>query len=180
MQACLDRRSFLKSTAALAALGVFPLEAFGSSAGETLNCKPRAKKPALVRGAFFYPPAEVVLTGKNEDTWSKHEWFTWPGNQFAPEQQQSKFLAQLRRLTSGLDLTLALEEKPLYTDAAIRAFINSLESNKPAALLLFNFWNTFSPKLRPILDAWKGPIILYHPVGANHQAPPACASQPFL
>ena len=26
--------------------------------------------------------------------------------------------------------------------------------------------------LRPILDAWKGPIILYHPVGANHQAPP--------
>ena len=52
------------------------------------------------------------------------------------------------------------------------AFIKSLETNKPDALLLFNFWNSFSAKLRPILDAWKGPIILYHPVGANHQAPP--------
>src|SRR5664279_2183523 len=26
--------------------------------------------------------------------------------------------------------------------------------------------------MRPIMEAWKGPIILYHPVGANHQAPP--------
>jgi hypothetical protein len=166
-----DRRSFLKSTAALAALSLWPLGSFGSNT-PGFNLSPRKKKPAGIRGAFFYPPADVVLAGKNEDSWSKHEWFTWPGNQFAPEQQQVKFLAQLRRLTGDLDLTLALEEKPIYTDAAIRAFINSLETNKPDALLLFNFWNTFSPKLKPILEAWKGPIILYHPVGANHQAPP--------
>jgi hypothetical protein len=166
-----DRRTFLKSTAALAALTLWPLGGFGSTTAG-FNLSPRKKKPGLVRGAFFYPPADVVLAGKNEDSWSKHEWFTWPGNQFAPEQQQAKFLAQLRRLTGGLDLTLALEEKPLCTDAAIRAFINSLDTNKPDALLLFNFWNTFSPKLRPILEAWKGPIILYHPVGSNHQVPP--------
>ena len=166
-----DRRAFLKSTAALAALSFWPLGSFGSTTAG-FNLSPRKKKPAVIRGAFFYPPADVVLAGKNEDSWSKHEWFTWPGNQFAPEQQQVKFLAQLRRLTSGLDLTLALEEKPIYTDAAIRAFIQSLETNKPDALLLFNFWNTFSPKLKPILEAWNGPIILYHPVGANHQAPP--------
>ena len=166
-----DRRTFLKSTAALTGLALWPASSFGSAA-ESLNLSPRKKKPALIRGAFFYPPADVVLAGKNEDTWNKHEWFTWPGNQFAPEQQQAKFLAQLRRLTRDLDITLALEEKPIYTDTAIRAFIASLEANKPNALLLFNFWNSFSAKLRPILDAWKGPIILYHPVGANHQAPP--------
>ncbi len=166
-----DRRSFLKSTAALTSLALWPISSFGSAAGG-FSLSPRKKKPGLIRGAFFYPPADLVLAGKNEDGWSKHEWFTWPGNQFAPEQQQVKFLAQLRRLTRGLDLTLALEEKPLYTDAAVRAFIASLETNKPDALLLFNFWNSFSAKLRPILDAWKGPIILYHPVGANHQAPP--------
>ena len=166
-----DRRTFLKSTAALAGLALWPLGSFGATSAE-FNLAPRKKKPALIRGAFFYPPTDVVLAGKNEDSWSKHEWFTWPGNQFAPEQQQAKFLAQLRRITSGLDLTLALEEKAIYTDAAIQAFIASLETNKPDALLLFNFWNTFSPKLRPILEAWKGPIILYHPVGANHQAPP--------
>ena len=166
-----DRRTFIKSTAVLAGLSLWPVSGFGS-ATPGLNLAPRKKKPALIRGAFFYPPADVVLAGKNEDSWSKHEWFTWPGNQFAPEQQQAKFLTQLRRLSSGLDLTLALEEKPLYTDAAIKAFIASLETNKPDVLLLFNFWNTFSVKLRPILEAWKGPIILYHPVGANHQAPP--------
>lgn len=166
-----DRRTFIKSTTALAGLALWPMGTFGAVPNNLL-LSPRKKKPALIRGAFFYPPAEVVLTGKAEDGWSKHEWFTWPGNQFAPEQQQAKFLDQLRRLTAGLDLTLALEEKALYTDAGIRAFIASLETNKPDALLLFNFYNTFSAKLRPILDAWKGPIILYHPVGANHQLPP--------
>lgn len=166
-----DRRTFIKSTAALAGLALWPASGLGASPA-SLNLAPRKKKPALIRGAFFYPPAEVVLAGKNEDGWSKHEWFTWPGNQFAPEQQQAKFLAQLRRLTTELDLALALEDKPLYTDAGISAFLASLESNKPDALLLFNFWNSFSAKLRPLLDAWKGPAILYHPVGANHQAPP--------
>src|SRR5512137_2934956 len=136
-----DRRTFIKSAAALTGAALWPLGAF-ASAPATLNLSPRKKKPALIRGAFFYPPADLVLAGKNEDGWSKHEWFTWPGNQFAPEQQQTKFLAQLRRLTAGLDLTLALEEKPLYTDAAIRAFIAGLETSKPAALLLFNFYNT--------------------------------------
>lgn len=166
-----NRRAFLKSSAAIAALTLWPPGGF-ASAPSALNLSARKKKPALIRGAFFYPPAEVVLAGKNEDSWSKHEWFTWPGNQFAPEQQQAKFLARLREMSRGLDLTIALEDKSIYTEAGIRAFIASLETNKPDALLLFNFYNTFSAKLRPILEAWKGPIILYHPVGANHQLPP--------
>ena len=166
-----DRRSFLKSTAALAAWAVLPIGSF-AAASPGLNVSPRRKKPGLVRGAFFYPPAEIVLAGKNEDGWSRHEWFTWPGNQFAPEQQQAKFVSRLRQITRGLDLELALEEKAIYTDEGIRAFINTLEASRPEALLLFNFWNSFSAKLRPILEAWKGPIILYQPVGANHQLPP--------
>ena len=167
----LDRRSFLKSTAALTALSVFPIGSLGA-ASTNLNLSPRKKQPGLIRGAFFYPPAEVVLAGKNEDGWSKHEWFTWPGNQFAPEQQRTKFLSRLREITRDLDLTLALEDQAIYTDAGIRGFIASLETSRPEALLLFNFWNSFSAKLRPILEAWKGPIIVYQPVGANHQLPP--------
>jgi hypothetical protein len=150
-----DRRTFLKSTAVLAGLTLWPVGSFGSAAAG-FNLAPRKKKPALIRGAFFYPPADLVLAGKNEDGWSKHEWFTWPGNQFAPEQQQTKFLAQLRRLTSGLELSLALEEKPIYTDAGIRAFIASLENSKPDALLLFNFWNSFSAEHGPSWTPGKG------------------------
>jgi hypothetical protein len=166
-----DRRTFLKSTAALAALAVWPMGCATTPASQ-LSSSPRKKKPAVIRGAFFYPLAEDVLAGKAEDGWAKHQWFTWPGNQYEPEAQQAKFLAKVRELTTGLDLTLALEEKPLCTDAGIRAFMNSVEASKPDALLLFNFWNSFSPKLKPILEGFKGPIILYHPVGANHQLPP--------
>lgn len=166
-----DRRTFLKSTAALTALTLWPTAAF-SATGPSLMPSPRKKKPALVRGAFFYPPAEVVLAGKAEDGWAKHEWFTWPGNQFRPAEQQAKFLGKLRELTQGLDVHLDLEENPLATDVGIQAFIGSLADPKPDALLLLNFWNSFSPKLRPILEAWKGPAIIYHPVGANHQLPP--------
>ncbi len=166
-----DRRTFLKSTAALAALAVWPLGCATTPSAQ-LSASSRKKKPAVIRGAFFYPPADDVLAGKAEDGWAKHQWFTWPGNQFEPEAQQAKFMAKVRELTADLDLTLALEEKPLCTDAGIRAFLNSVEASKPDALLLFNFWNSFSAKLKPVLEEFKGPIILYHPVGANHQLPP--------
>lgn len=166
-----DRRTFLKSTAALAALAALPMGCATTPSAQ-FNAAPRKKKPAVIRGAFFYPAAEDVLAGRVEDSWAKHEWFTWPGNQFEPEAQQAKFLARTRELAAGLDLTLALEEKPLCTNAGVTAFLSSVEATKPDALLLFNFWNSFSAKLKPILEHFNGPIILYHPVGANHQLPP--------
>jgi len=166
-----DRRTFLKSTTALAALAVWPLGCTTTPSTQ-LSSSPRKKKTAVIRGAFFYPPADDVLAGKAEDGWAKHQWFTWPGNQFEPEAQQSKFITKLQELTTNLDLTLALEEEPLCTAAGIRAFLNSVEASKPDALMLFNFWNSFSVKLKPVLEEFKGPIILYHPVGANHQLPP--------
>ncbi|MBN2506308.1 MAG: hypothetical protein JXQ71_06405 [Verrucomicrobia bacterium] len=168
-----DRRSFLKSTAALAALAAWPMGcATGPGTLAGAGFARRRKSPGLVRGAFFYPPAQVVLDGKCEDGWRSHQWFTWPGNQFAPEQQQAKFTGRLREIVADLDLTLKLEDGPLSTDAAIGAFVADVERSKPEALLLINFWNSFSPKLKPILAAFKGPIIVYQPVGANHQLPP--------
>jgi hypothetical protein len=166
-----DRRTFIKSAAALTALAAWPISCATTRPTQLISA-PRKKKPATIRGAFFYPRAEDVLAGRAEDGWSRHQWFTWPGNQFAPEEQQAKFTGRVQTIAAGLDLRLDIEEEPLATDAAIRAFINSLQESKPDALLLFNFWNSFSPKLRPILENFSGPIILYHPVGANHQLPP--------
>jgi len=171
MDASQDRRTFLKSAGLLAALAGWPAGCVTVPPAR-FAAEPRKKRPAVLRGAFFYPPAEDVLAGKAEDGWSKQEWFTWPGNQFEPEQQQAKFVARLREMTAGLDLTLALEDRPLYTDAAIAGFMSSVERSNPDALLLFNFWNSFSPKLKPVLERFPGPVILYHPVGANHQLPP--------
>jgi hypothetical protein len=167
----LNRRAFLQSTAALAALSSWGTSA-QADAGRGLLAAPRPKQPGLVRGAFFYPPQEVVDAGECEDGWSEHQWSTWPGNQFAPEEQQAKFMARLGELSTGLDLELALDGAAIYTDAGIQAFIADITRAKPEALILFNFWNSFSKKIEPILDAYDGPIILYHPVGANHQLPP--------
>lgn len=166
----LNRRTFMKSSAALMASGLLS-EAYAAS-GSPLRAAPRPKKPALVRGAFFYPPKQVVLEGKCEDSWSKHQWFTWPGNQFEPEVQQAKFGRQLEVITRDLTLDLNIDRAPIYTDAGIQAFIADIAAHRPDALLLFNFWNSFSAMLFPILDAYDGPIILYHPLGANHQLPP--------
>ena len=166
----LNRRTFMISSAALMASGM--LTRAHAADTSTLLAAPRVKHPARVRGAFFYPPREVVLEGKCEDSWSKHQWFTWPGNQFEPEAQQATFEQRLADMTRGLSIALELDRAPIYTDAGIQAFIADITANKPEALLLFNFWNSFSAKIVPILDAYDGPIILYHPLGANHQLPP--------
>lgn len=171
-----NRRTFLKTSAALTAATAWPLRGvFAAGAAESLPLlAARKKQPALVRGAFFYPPAEVVEAGQCEDNWSQHKWFTWPGNQFAPADQQAKFMDRLRAMTADLDLTLAMDEESIYTDAAVAAFIAEIQNQatRPDALLLINFYNSFSRKIVPILDAYDGPIILYHAVGANHQLPP--------
>ena len=173
MNPSLDRRSFLKVATALSALALWPAGCASLMPGTTSLSAPRAKKPARVRGAFFYPPAEVVLRGEFEDGWAEYKWSTWPGNQFKPEEQQAKFMDHINGMAGGLDLTLSIDKAPIYTKAGIQAFIREVEATKPDALLLINFWNTMSAKLGPILDAFDGPIILYHPVGANHQLPPA-------
>ncbi|MCX5771561.1 MAG: twin-arginine translocation signal domain-containing protein, partial [Candidatus Hydrogenedentes bacterium] len=163
-----SRRSFLKTTALIPALGAMP----GVSDAAAMAGAVRPKKPAVVRGAFFYPPLQVVLDGKCEDDWHIHNWCTWPGNQYQPEQQQKKFEHELERISQGLDVKLMIDSAPIYTDAGISTFISEVAASKPDALLLFNFWNSFSAKIVPILDAFPGPIILYHPLGANHQLPP--------
>jgi len=171
MAASWNRRTFLKSAAAVAALGMLP-NAYAAEGPVNLSPTPRRKTPGLIRGAFFYPPEQVVLEGKCEDSWSREHWFTWPGNQFRPAEQQAKFTARLREMAKGLDVTLAMDGGPIYTDAGIKAFIADVQANQPEALLLIDFYNSFSGKLYQVLDAYEGPIILYHALGANHQLPP--------
>ena len=57
-----DRRTFLKSAAVVAGLSLWPTGGFGSASAE-LSLAPRSKKPALIRGAFVYPPAGGALAG---------------------------------------------------------------------------------------------------------------------
>jgi hypothetical protein len=170
-EVCMQRRDLLKTAALFATLPAWPIGcATMPSPASTATARP--KRPAVLRGAFFYPSAETVLAGKCEDHWSRAQWFTWPGNQFEPEEQQARFMRKLKELSADLNVELRIEPEPLSTNAGIQAFIESVHQSQPDGLVLFNFWNSFSGKLKPILETYKGPIILYHPVGANHQLPP--------
>jgi len=168
----IDRRGFLKSAAALPVLSFLPMgcSLTGRYEGEPVVLRP--KKPARVRGAFFYPPGEVVRRGEFEDSWAHEKWFTYPGNQYKPREQQAKFMQKVREMAGGLDLKLKIDAEPIYTAAGVQAFVDDVKKSKPDALLLFNFYNSMSKKLAPVLEAFDGPIIVYHPVGANHQLPP--------
>ena len=85
----LNRREFLATAGAFgAAAFVSRAMAAESAALPSLPWAKMNKKPARVMVAFLYPPADVVNEGKMEDGWAPHNWFTWPGNQFEPEQQQ--------------------------------------------------------------------------------------------
>jgi len=171
MNSPVDRRTFLKSASALAACALLPAGCTGLIPLD-LTAAPRPRRAAVVRGAFFYPPADVVLAGKCEDGWSHYKWSTWPGNQFKPEEQQALFTDRVRGMADDLDLALEIDDASIYTAAGIESFINDVKSRPPDALLLFNFWNSFSSKLVPIIESFDGPVIIYHPVGANHQLPP--------
>lgn len=113
-----------------------------------------------------------MLAGQCEDNWAPHQWFTWPGNQFEPDAQRAKFERVIGEMARSLNLDLRFEPEPLYTNAAIAAWLDVVIADSPDALLVVNFWNSFSPKLKPVLERWSGPAIVYQPVGANHQLPP--------
>ncbi|MCX7819476.1 MAG: hypothetical protein N2652_09780 [Kiritimatiellae bacterium] len=166
-----DRRGFLICVGVAAGVSwlggcqmIRPVEQSGPA--WKLRVRPR------VRGAFLYPPAEVVLAGRCEDSWAPQQWFTWPGNQFEPDVQRAKFERQIRTIAQRLEVDVRLEPGSLYTDAAIAGWLEAAIADAPDALLLVNFWNSFSPKLKPVLQRWTGPVIVYQPVGANHQLPP--------
>jgi len=171
MDYSIDRRLFMKSATATSLFALISGD-FQSLWADVLQAKRQLKKPAVIRGAFFYPPLEVVLKGEFEDGWRKEKWCTWPGNQFKPEEQQKKFMKHAVNVAKNLDIDLRIDKKSIYTKVGIRKFIQDIQANRPDALLLYNFWNTMSRELVPVLEAYDGPIIVYHPVGANHQLPP--------
>ncbi len=168
-----DRRDFLKIGGAAAALGGFwATTALAQNADGTPNVPPIEKKKTKIAVLFMYPPADVVNEGRMEDSWAVNQWFTYPGNQFEPEMNQEKYSKKITEIAKTYDIDLDFQGV-LYTKAAMAEFIAKTKAAPPDVLLVVNFWNTFSPwvldmsqQLAPL------PMIVYHPVGSNHQHPP--------
>jgi len=168
-----DRRNFLKIGGAAAAFGsVLATTALTQNNDGTSGLPPVEKTKAKMTILFMYPPADVVNEGKMEDSWAVHQWFTYPGNQFEPEMNQEKYTKKIVEFAAASDIDLDFQGV-IYTKAAMAGFITKMKDAPPDSLLVVNFWNTFSPwvlemsqQLAPL------PMIVYHPVGSNHQHPP--------
>ena len=169
----LNRRGFLAAGGAFGAAALLSgAQVKGAEAPATQAMSPRDKTPARVLVAFLYPPADVVNEGKMEDSWARHNWFTWPGNQFKPEQQEQKFTQKIREMADRLGIQVEFAPKAIYQNAKVEEFIQSAKANPPDAVLVVNFWNTFSKWSLQIATESAPTAIVYHSVGSNHQLPP--------
>lgn len=166
----IDRRSFLAAGGAAGAASLLSGTLLaGEAAGKILE--PRKKLPAKVSVVFLYPPAEVVYAGKNEDSWNNHNWFTWPGNQFQPEEQEKKFTGKIREIADRLGIEVKFHPGGIYQDAKVKEFIAATKASKADAVLVVNFWNTFAERSLEIAAEAAPAAIVYQPVGSNHQLP---------
>ena len=168
-----DRREFLKISGAAALLSsVTPVGTMAQRFERTVAGQLPAKKRTRMAVVFMYPPADVVNSGRLEDSWAVNQWFTYPGNQFEPEMNREKYSKKIDEFAKKYDIDLDFQGV-FYTKAAMASFIAKTKASLPDTLLVVNFWNTFSSwvlemsqQLSPL------PMIVYHPVGSNHQHPP--------
>jgi hypothetical protein len=168
-----DRREFLIAGGALGTAGLLSLAMAGqSSEGLQSPLPKRTKTPAKVLVAFLYPPADVVNEGRMEDSWRVHNWFTWPGNQFEPERQERKFTEKIREMAARIGVVVEFAPQAIYQEAKVRAFIDNAKAAQPDAVLIVNFWNTFSKWSYQMAAESAPAAIVYHSVGSNHQLPP--------
>lgn len=175
----LARREFLAAAGALGAAGFISRTAAGQASTrpvipESAFPLPRRdKKPARVLAAFLYPPADVVNEGKMEDSWRVYNWFTWPGNQFQPEEQERKFTGKIQQMAGKLGLDVEFQPGGIYQEAKVNEFIARAKAARPDAVLVVNFWNSFSKwSHRMATEPGTPTAIVYHSVGSNHQLPP--------
>jgi hypothetical protein len=171
----LDRREFLAAAGALGTAAALGSRAVAGQPATTLALPlpRREKQPARVLVAFLYPPADVVNEGRMEDSWRKYNWFTWPGNQFEPEQQEQKFTAKIKEIADTLGAVVEFQPQAIYQEAKVKEFIATAKAARPDAVLIVNFWNTFSQWSHAMATESGAPTaIVYHSLGSNHQLPP--------
>ena len=170
----LGRREFLASAGALTAIGLVSKTVADESGAPIALPLPKSnKQPAKVLVAFLYPPADVVNEGKNEDSWRAQHWFTWPGNQFEPEQQEQKFTAKIKAIAEKLGMVAEFHPAAIFQQVKVNEFIEKAKAARPDAVLIVNFWNTFSKWSHQMATESATPTaIVYHSLGSNHQLPP--------
>lgn len=152
---CLCRRDFLQTmgtaagTAALLSSGaVTSVYADGAAGGE--------KEPALIRGAFIYPPSQIL---REAGYWS------WPGSSFDAEGHQRKYMKEIEAIEKRLGVRIQMDQEPLDKNESVTRFIQEVKETKPDGLLLIPFKKHHWNRVVRIVDETKIPTVILATLG---------------
>ncbi len=167
----LSRRDFLGTTLAFSAAAGTALPGV-SAQGEENRCWLPGQKNRSACGW-----SSPVSAGGRGYCWSvgrsmrRHQWFTWPGNQFQPELQERKFTEKIQDMVQRLGIRAEFAPRAIFRQVEVEQYIAAAQSAKPDAVLVINFWNTFAEWSYKIATEAAPRSVVYQPVGSNHQLP---------
>ena len=152
---CCCRRDFLQTMGTAA--GTMALLSSGAitALAEDKRAAP-TKQPALVRGAFAYPPSETL---RQAGYWS------WPGSSFDAEGHQRAYLAKIREIEKKLGMRIQMEETPLDEPAGVERFLSEIKQSPPDGLLLIPFKKSHWEHVVRIVEEAKLPSVVLATLG---------------
>ncbi|MBN1347239.1 MAG: hypothetical protein JXQ73_31400 [Phycisphaerae bacterium] len=124
----------------------------------------RAKKPAVVRAAFLYPPSST-FKDKSDGWWS------WPGNEFDAEGRQKQYTIALREMEKKLGVRVVTEDRCVTGAKDVERLAQTIRHERPDGLLLVMFHNRSLPDADALLKVAEKeniPAILYIGLGVKH------------
>jgi hypothetical protein len=116
----------------------------------------RKKEPAVVRGAFVYPPSETL---RQVGYWS------WPGSSFDAEGHQRQYMAKIREMEKKLEMGIQMHEGPLDQEPDVTRFINEVKQSPPDGLLLIPFKKGHWGQVLRIVEETKVPTVVLATLG---------------
>jgi len=116
----------------------------------------RAKRPAVVRTAFIYPPTAALR---------KVGYYSWPGSSFDAEGRQLQYVGKLRNLESSLGMRIPVEPTLLDGSDSVTRFINQVKAEPPDALFLVPFKKGHWPHVTRIVKETKLPTVVLASLG---------------
>ncbi|MBD3176645.1 MAG: hypothetical protein GF320_15805 [Armatimonadia bacterium] len=152
----LSRRGFLAGMAMMAGAGILAdrgRAAIPGDLGDTIDIsslRPDAPTKVMM-GVLRYPPPY---------------WLGWPGTSYDVEGHRDEYTAQIRKASAEMGVHLKAEREALESDAAVAAFLEKAEREKPDAILVMlqhlGVWHW----AQRVADAgW--PTIIFSPIGTS-------------
>ncbi|HKJ67844.1 MAG TPA: hypothetical protein VKA68_07790 [bacterium] len=151
----MPRRDFLKMfgvTAAGASIGSTGV----LKAGEPPEVSRPAKPPAVIRGAFLYPPTAKL---------DKAGYYSWPGSSFDAEGRQEEYMRQLFGIERDLGISLNMDTTPLDEPDSVTRFIRDVRRTNPDGLLLIPFKKSHWEHVVRIVDETQIPTVAFATMG---------------